>query len=66
MKRRRDKLDLEWARHFIYKYEQEHDFRIRKDKDEIDAILRKLMYEKDFYCEEQDLEDIVDELFDEI
>ncbi len=66
MPRGRDKLDLEWARHFLRKYEQEHDLRIRKDKGEIDAILRKLMYESDFYCEEEDLEDIVDELFDEI
>lgn len=59
-------LDLEWAKYFITKYEEERDVIVRRDKNEIDGLLRKLMYEIDFEYDKEDLDDIVDQLLDEI
>jgi hypothetical protein len=58
------KLDLSWAEHLITQYEYEHDCRLKSY--EIDPTLRKLMYEKDFKCNENELELIVEELIDNI
>jgi hypothetical protein len=58
-------LDYYWAKHIIEKYEYEYDAKIRS-KYEMKCVLEKLMYEKDFECEEQDFEDILDKLMNEI
>ncbi len=56
-------LDYSWAEHFIHKYEEEHDLVVEPSN--IDAVLRKVMREKDFECDEKTLEDIVEQLIDE-
>jgi hypothetical protein len=54
-------LDYSWAQHLLVKYEQENDLTLN-ESDDISGILQRMMYEKDFYCESKELEDIVDML----
>lgn len=58
------KLDLHWAEHLIYKYEEEFDCRLKTY--EIDGVLTKLMYEKDFVCDEKQYKLIVEELIENL
>ena len=52
-------LNQSWAEHLIYKYQEEHDL-VLNITDDISGILRKLMYENDFECYDDNLfEDIV-------
>jgi hypothetical protein len=54
-------LDYSWAKHLLTKYQEEHDLILVRN-DNISSILQALMYEKDFECSEDELEDIVDML----
>jgi uncharacterized protein YfaA (DUF2138 family) len=56
-------LDYSWAKDFIYKYEEEHDLVVEPSN--IEAVLRKVMYEKDFYCDKETLEELVEQLIEE-
>ena len=55
-------LDYSWAEHLIYKYEEEHDLTLRIS--DIESVLRKVMYEKDFECDEETFNDIIEQLID--
>ncbi len=53
-------LDYSWAEHLIYKYEEEHDLRVKIS--DLKAVLRTVMYEKDFVCDDETFDDIIEEL----
>ncbi len=53
-------LDESWASELINKYEYEHDTKVKSD--DLEDILRSLMYSKGFECSEERLAEILEKL----